>query len=331
MNKPLATLAVLVACSPALTAQRTDVDLKWRKSHVVVSFNPVKFGKHSLSELPVGREWRMGMNRASTLSTDVPLVGESGLVAPGSYRVSIRRAGELEFGLQVASTQLATAGSQAWFPTKIQDTKMVEKLALQWRKGSAKPKNAAAKKPNANEKGAEEGTEKGTKAAAVDPIDGKHAQRATLSLSFGTYRLDMPIAMVGAKPARVRGFKGDAFEWPAALFQDQLRKSHAIPILTLRTKGSSKTSPKVFNLLVNEKKAEVYPAMVAPTASFGFAGVDGFNADDILRGTIQWSDSQSNVRFLQVSGIEVKNQQLKLKVAVGKRVANITVPMPRGK
>ena len=129
----------------------------------------------------------------------------------------------------------------------------------------------------------------------------------------------------------MRGFKGNAFEWPATLFQDQLRKSHAIPILTLRTKGSSKTRPKVFNLLVNDKKAEFYPAMVAPTASFGFAGVTGFDDADILRGTIEWSDSQSDVRFLQVSGIEVKNRELKLKVAVGKRIANITVPIPRDK
>ena len=208
MNKHLATLAVLVACSPALTAQRTDVDLKWHKSHVVVSFNPVKFGKHSLAELPVGGEWRMGMNTASTLSTDVPLVGESGLVAPGSYRVSIRRASEREFGLQVVSTQLATAGSQAWFPTKIQDAKKAEKLELEWRKGSTKPKNATAKKPNANEKGTDKDTEKGTKPVPVDAIDGKHAQRATLRLLFGAYRLDMPIAMVGAKPAKGARLQG---------------------------------------------------------------------------------------------------------------------------
>ncbi len=328
MNKPVATLALLVACSPTLTAQSTDVDLKWKKSHVVVTFNPVKFGKHSLAELPVGREWRMGMNTASTLATDVPLVGEGGLVAPGSYRVSISRAGDREFRLQVASTQLATAGSQAWFPAMLEDAKQTDELELNWRKGSIKKADAAAKKPDANKPDA---NEEETKPAPVDPIDGKHAQRATLRLLFGPYRLDMSIAMVGAKPAKVRGFKGDAFEWPAALFQGQLKKGHAIPILTLRTKGGSKSRPKVFNLLVNDKKAEFYPAMVAPTKSFGFAGVDGFNADDILRGTIVWSDSQRDVQFLQVSKIQVKNRQLKLSVAVGKRVASITVPIPEKK
>jgi hypothetical protein len=263
----------------------------------------------------------------------VPLVGEGGLVAPGSYRVSISRAGDLEFRLQVASTQLATAGKQAWFPSTLEDAKQTDELELNWRKGSTKKADATAKKSNAKKPSANEpdANEKEAKAAPVDPIDGKHAQRATLRLLFGPYRLDMPIAMIGAKPAKVRGFKGDAFEWPAALFQDQLKKGHAIPILTLAAKGGSKTRPKVFNLLVNDKKAEFYPAMVAPTKSFGFAGVDGFGADDILRGTIEWSDSQRDVQFLQVSKIQVKSGQLTLTVAVGKRVASITVPMPQKK
>lgn len=324
MNPRVATLAALVACcacSPMLTAQRTDVDFKWKKSQIVVSFNPVSFGKHSLEELPVGREWRMGMNTASTLSTDVPLVGATGVVAPGSYRVSIRRTSEREFGLQVASAELATSGSQAWFPTTLEDAKKVDKLELQWQKGTTKKSNASAKKSKAN--GGD------TEAAPVDPVDGKHAQRATLRLSFGPYRLDMGIAMVGAKSAKVRGFKSDAFEWPAKLFQDQVTKGHVVPILTLRTKGSSKSPGTAFNLLIDDKKAEIYPAMIAPTGSFGFAGVNGFDAADILRGTIQWSDSKTEQPFLQVSGIDVKNKQLKLTVAVGKRVASITVPVPK--
>ena len=310
MNKSVLAITIIVACAPTLTAQ-TEVDLKWQKSHVVVKFNPVRFGKHSLAELPIGGKWRMGMNTASTIATDVPLVGDRGIVAPGSYRVSLGRKSKSEFGLQVASTQLATEGKQAYFSTTLEDAKITAKLELQWLKGSKGKKTAPAEKPGADEKG--------TKAAPVDPIDGKHAQRATLRLAFGPYRLDMPIAMVAAKPAKVRGFKANSFEWPDALFQTQLQKGHAIPILTLRAKGGSKSRPKVFNLLINDEKAEFYPAMVAPTGSFGFAGVKGFDADDILRGTIEWSDSQRDARFLTVSGLAIKKRQLELTVAVGKR------------
>ena len=82
---------------------------------------------------------------------------------------------------------------------------------------------------------------------------------------------------------------------------------------------------------VFRQTATTASSIAQPTDSFGFAGVSGFNADDILRGTIEWSDSQREARFLTVSDLAMKNGHIEFTIAVGKRVAKITVPAPKSK
>ena len=98
MNKspaPIFTAGLLAAAfaAPALVstaqAQRENLDLGWQKRQLVISYGAVPVGKHGLHELPVGRTWRMGFNRASTLFTELPLWNGKELVAPGGYRVKL--------------------------------------------------------------------------------------------------------------------------------------------------------------------------------------------------------------------------------------------------
>jgi hypothetical protein len=317
-------------------AHSSEVPFKWLKQQVTVRFNPVRFGKHSLDELRVGQDWRMGMNNASQLETDLPLVGARGVVAPGSYRVNLLRGTAEEFGLQVAGSELATKGRSAYFPAPLAEGKQNDKLELSWLDGKAAKKAAMkAAKKTAKEASKEAGSDEaqpqtgtGTVAGPLDAVDGKHARRAILHLEFGPYWLDMPVTMIGAKSVKVRGYKADAFQWPAVLLADQLQKGQAIPVLGLSAQGGAKSAPRAFNLLITETEAQMLPAMQAPTEQRGFAGVKGFDGNEILRGEIKWADSDKDVGFAAISGITVKGKTLSLNLSCGKRVAAITVPMP---
>ncbi|MCA8956084.1 MAG: hypothetical protein KDC87_08415 [Planctomycetes bacterium] len=315
--------AAFTSCLLAsLPAQRVDLDFDWKKRKVTVSYGVARFGKHTLAELPTGSDWRMGMNLASTIATDLPLVGEAGIVAPGSYRVSLYRKTEKQLGLLVASSELATGGKAAYFPGALEDLpKPQEKLQLAFT--DRVPANTPAGQPAA--------TGKETKGVPTDPVDGKLAKRTALRLSFGPYRIDMPMVAIGSTKATVRGFTAEAFTWPGTLFDGQLAKGLSVPVLTLRAKGGSKTRPKVYNLLVDAKQARFLPAMTAPTDSFGFAGVKGFDAKQILAGSVQWRDAPQPVAALKVSEIKIVKGQLLLAVAVGKRIGAVTVPIPPAK
>jgi len=58
-------------------------------------------GRDMLSKLPVGGSWRMGMNAATTLTTESTLVFGSESVAPGSYTLTAKRVGENDWHLVV--------------------------------------------------------------------------------------------------------------------------------------------------------------------------------------------------------------------------------------
>jgi len=59
-------------------------------------------GRDMLSRLPVGGTWRMGMNAATTLTTDATLVFGSEMVAPGSYTLTAKRVGENDWHLLIS-------------------------------------------------------------------------------------------------------------------------------------------------------------------------------------------------------------------------------------
>jgi len=58
-------------------------------------------GRDMLSKLPVGGSWRMGMNAATTLTTEAALTFGSETVAPGSYRLTAKRVGENDWHLVI--------------------------------------------------------------------------------------------------------------------------------------------------------------------------------------------------------------------------------------
>ena len=113
MNRPILVALLLAAACPA---QRNSAKLTFTDREVTVEYGVAPYAKHSLKDLPIGKEWpegadeinmlmtkglirtgwgpawRFGMNEASVLRTQLPLVCGETVVAP-MYEV-LRRRGE---------------------------------------------------------------------------------------------------------------------------------------------------------------------------------------------------------------------------------------------
>lgn len=116
MIRPTTLLMLLLVAAP-LAAQRDTPTIKLQKRSSTITYGAVPFGKHSLSELQVGVSWRLGMNNASTWRTEMPVLIGKQLLAPGEYRIHLKRLDGERCGLEVHGSALALGGvvrSCAW-------------------------------------------------------------------------------------------------------------------------------------------------------------------------------------------------------------------------
>jgi hypothetical protein len=94
--KKLFLLTILLAlCGACAKAQsdRGTASLDFGGGKVSVDYGRPAFkGRDIESSLPVGAEWRMGMNAATTLTTDVDLKFGDKTVPKGKYTLSAKRA-----------------------------------------------------------------------------------------------------------------------------------------------------------------------------------------------------------------------------------------------
>jgi hypothetical protein len=129
---------------PVLTAQRPTPTFEWQKRTATIEYGAVPVGEHSLTELPVGGDWRLGMNEASTLRLELPLLAGDTMVAPGAYRIGMQRTGEDKAAITLAGSGLAllATGDGRIDGQLGKASKPSKKLDIQWRKqGNAKDGN----------------------------------------------------------------------------------------------------------------------------------------------------------------------------------------------
>ncbi len=119
-----------------LTAQRPTPSIEWQKRTATIEFGAVPVGKHTLAELPVGADWRLGNNEASTLRLEMPLLAGDTMVAPGAYRIGLQRTGDSTASLTVAGSGLGLlATGDGQIAGKLgKAEKPSKKLDIQWRK-----------------------------------------------------------------------------------------------------------------------------------------------------------------------------------------------------
>lgn len=196
---PAPLLAFL--CCASLFAQRPTPTLEHMKRAATLEFGAVPVGKHSIAELASGQVWRLGMNEASTLRLDMPLLAGESMIAPGSYRVQLQRTGEAACSLLVngSGLALAEAGDGKIEGALGKAGKATKKLDIQWRK-------------------------KGAAAGGTQP--------AQIVVQFGPDEWVGDMAAIGNKPIQLQGWKIVLFQVPIA----RLEAGTPTPVATF-TKG----------------------------------------------------------------------------------------------
>ena len=90
----LLTSLFLLLASSAFAQRGTATTTVSGKKIEIEYGRPSLQGRDMLSKLPVGGTWRMGMNDATTLTTEATLKFGDKVVKPGKYRLTAKRASE---------------------------------------------------------------------------------------------------------------------------------------------------------------------------------------------------------------------------------------------
>lgn len=316
-------LAVVVSFAlgvPALPAQRASAKLTVGDREVALDYGVVPRGKHTLAELPPGQEWpagdegtllvtkgilrtaygpawRLGMNEASVLRTQVPLLaGESILVAPGAYRVSLHRKTEKEVLLVLSGAGLALgANTDLGLPGTLEESKLVaDKLAIEWNPPSAK-----------NKKDLELATE--------------------LVARYGPHEVRVPLRAIVPRAAKLAGYQLDVFAYDAKWLAERIEKKQATPWLALRP-ATAKKDKEAFSLVVTGETGSLTPWMTAPEELFGFGNVVPPNATAKTEGSVQSAKAGATKPRLEADKCERSSKgEFTFRLAFGEVLATATL------
>ena len=304
MLKPT-VFAVISLLAVSVAAQRGASSLKHASFESALDFGQPVWGKRSLEDLPVGQNWRLGMNQASSWRTQTPLVQGSVVIAPGHYRVGLQRSGEEDFAIEFASAALAVSGTgSASLTCKLGKDEVAKKLAIELAKADAKAKVAA---------------------------DGELP--AQFRVRFGPHRIEGDFAMVGGRElASSAKFRLVGWSLPAKAVEDALAAGQSVPVATFFAKKPGNKDPEFFNVVVSSKGAELLPGLLMPTESFGFGEVAAPLSTLKQPAEVTWSDlEQATTRLEFGAKAERKDKRYVLELRCGKRAATLKVGEPEAK
>jgi len=104
-----AVAAIVVAQGNRGTAEAT---IKGKK--ITIDYGRPPLGSHSVSELPVGGVWRIGMNQATRIEAAGDLGVGSTTVKAGTYTLWIKRTGESSWSLAFHPKTEGAPGKPLW-------------------------------------------------------------------------------------------------------------------------------------------------------------------------------------------------------------------------
>lgn len=117
--KKLSLLGVVLFLAVTAFAQgrgSAEVTIKGKK--VSIDYGKPPLGSHSVSQLPNGGVWRLGMNEATRLTTDGELSMGGATVAAGTYTLWVKRVDANTFTLAVHPKIQGANGKNLWgFPS----------------------------------------------------------------------------------------------------------------------------------------------------------------------------------------------------------------------
>jgi hypothetical protein len=151
-------------------------------------------------------------------------------------------------------------------------------------------------------------------------------QEAVAKVHFGPHRLEIPFAVIPARTKKTSGWTVDVFSVPSGVWAAREKAGSTIPIARL-TKGRGRKA-RALNLTLVGDQAFCAPALVAPTASFGFGDPEIPKAEAVAVGQVSWRDGQSDCATVELKKVGIKNGAVVLDVTVGHRAGRIEVRIP---
>lgn len=245
----LTTLACFLLLTVPLVAQRNTPTLDLQKRSSTIAYGAVPLGKHSLTELSAGATWRLGMNNASTWRTEMPVVIGDQVLAPGEYRIQLKRLSEARCGLEIHGSALALGdGNELRVDGALSKVKKkAKKLRIDWRKGAV------------------------TKGASDRGKKKVEAQAATIAIHYGLHEWTGDVQVLGGVNSKLGKYRLTVFAVPAKLIA--ARDQQPVPIAVI-TKGKS----EAYQVVLDGDDAVVRPWMRAPTTRNGFGDVEAPSA-----------------------------------------------------
>ena len=132
-NIVVSSLLVILAAGTVWAQDRGTSKASFAGKNVEIEYGrPSLKGRDMLSRLAVGDSWRMGMNAATTLTTEATLVFGSERVAPGNYRLTAKRVGENDWHLVITQDN-----SSVEVPLVTKSVGSVETLTIELKANSA--------------------------------------------------------------------------------------------------------------------------------------------------------------------------------------------------
>lgn len=287
----ISLLTLLVAVR--LPAQRSKPTLTWQDATAAIDYGVVPLGKHGLSELKIGDQWRLGQGDATRLSLQMPvLVGET-VVPPGEYRLRLNRVADSKCSVSLQGTQFVL-GQEVQVDGELGKVpKPAKKLAIDWLKGQSKD---------------------------------KYTLPVQLLVQFGDSDWKGAIDVYGSKRGKVGAYELVTFALPA----DALKRRAKQPIaVATMHKKSGPDAAQFYTVLLGADEVKVVPWTAVPADNFAeLAGPSEFN---IVKGKVESSPVAGDavVPFLELRGAQLQKGTLSLQFAVDKEVLTLTVGEPK--
>jgi len=110
----LFAVALCLAITAFAQGNRGTADVTIKGKKISIDYGRPNLGSHSVSELPVGGVWRLGMNEATRIVTAGDLGVGSAIVKAGTYTLWVRRTGENTWSLAFHPKTEGNNGRHLW-------------------------------------------------------------------------------------------------------------------------------------------------------------------------------------------------------------------------
>jgi hypothetical protein len=110
----IVTVVLFVSLTAVAQGNRGTADVTIKGKKISVDYGRPPLANHSVSELPVGGVWRVGMNEATRIETAADLGVGTGTVKAGKYTLWVKRTGDDSWVLAFHPKTEGNNGKPLW-------------------------------------------------------------------------------------------------------------------------------------------------------------------------------------------------------------------------